>query len=583
MKQIYLFLIATTTAFYTFSQMPNLEWDRIFQSDQHMAVFLFETDELGNTYFGGYFDDTTVFASDQLGWNVLMSAQPNTNPSGSPYFGKFDADGELIFGGFNFFPSLIAMNDGTAFSTGTIRSYYGLDTFNLPGFSNSQIVLDSGENIGYIQKYDWNGNIEFEHIFYSAGSQIQLGGRAINSNKDLFVIMENSASIDVDFDPNQSEVLQPGHYILKYDQNGVFLDHYVIPIYIDRPNLFIDKNDNFYMVGEIPMGLVIDIDLSIQSVDIFNPHHSDYTSHSAHKFLVKYDAFFNYQWHVKYSDDGSYDSGIVDFDKAGNVYWGESFNDSVYLYEGEILIDTMAEVSAAIGYSSSYIFLTKISPTGQILINETIGGESCDWLRDLEIDNFDNIYLTGAYCNDSLDVDFFGGGTFLPFAANGNTFITKYDVNLNVKWTDSYSSPLESVSPVGVETDGDGHLYTSFNAFSDSIDYQPGSILDYEVFPVNRLGVILKYESQYLELNEEKIPELITLYPNPSNGQFNLQFQELKDEVQVDVYSILGNLIHSENHYQVNSVHSDVQLPAGIYLVKLKADGVKRTLKLVVN
>ncbi len=65
----------------------------------------------------------------------------------------------------------------------------------------------------------------------------------------------------------------------------------------------------------------------------------------------------------------------------------------------------------------------------------------------------------------------------------------------------------------------------------------------------------------------------ITVYPNPTNGDFTLEFGKLKN-VKIEIYSILGKKVY-ENETQTSNlnVENNQRFTSGVYLIKAVADG----------
>ncbi len=65
----------------------------------------------------------------------------------------------------------------------------------------------------------------------------------------------------------------------------------------------------------------------------------------------------------------------------------------------------------------------------------------------------------------------------------------------------------------------------------------------------------------------------ITVYPNPTNGDFTLEFGKLKN-VKIEIYSILGKKVY-ENETQTSNlnIENNQRFTSGIYLIKAVADG----------
>ena len=78
----------------------------------------------------------------------------------------------------------------------------------------------------------------------------------------------------------------------------------------------------------------------------------------------------------------------------------------------------------------------------------------------------------------------------------------------------------------------------------------------------------------------------VSLYPNPNKGSFNVKFDALSDEVQINVHDIRGRQILSRNYKAVAVFNEAITLStaeAGIYLVTIINGDRKVTKKIVVE
>ncbi len=77
----------------------------------------------------------------------------------------------------------------------------------------------------------------------------------------------------------------------------------------------------------------------------------------------------------------------------------------------------------------------------------------------------------------------------------------------------------------------------------------------------------------------------LTVYPNPTNGQFTIQWAVVSDQWSVEVYNVLGQNVYSQSaiHEQQSSFNLSNQ-PNGIYLIRiLNKDGNLVGMKKVVK
>jgi hypothetical protein len=92
--------------------------------------------------------------------------------------------------------------------------------------------------------------------------------------------------------------------------------------------------------------------------------------------------------------------------------------------------------------------------------------------------------------------------------------------------------------------------------------------------------------SQTFTLGTEDFSTIdFVLYPNPSKGNFTIQFEsDATNRVQVYVHDILGKRVYSNSFDPISNFDQNIQLPqisAGIYLVTV-IDGDRRTIKKIV-
>lgn len=77
---------------------------------------------------------------------------------------------------------------------------------------------------------------------------------------------------------------------------------------------------------------------------------------------------------------------------------------------------------------------------------------------------------------------------------------------------------------------------------------------------------------------EEIVSDDLTIYPNPSNGHF--QIKGLNKETQIDLYTIDGKLL---SEYYCTGNYVDLNVSSGIYIIKLKQGNRIYTKKLIIN
>lgn len=143
--------------------------------------------------------------------------------------------------------------------------------------------------------------------------------------------------------------------------------------------------------------------------------------------------------------------------------------------------------------------------------------------------------------------------------------------------------------PWPTEADGQGHSLVLCDIYADN--YGPENWQASQ----NNTGIVVNgitiyadpgQSSSCLEVGVAERSEEIgfQVYPNPSNGNFSLQFPELKYDAVVSIYDPKGSLVQS-SVLQKGTVRMEMQmrLEAGIYLIRLESDELQQTQRLVIT
>ena len=72
------------------------------------------------------------------------------------------------------------------------------------------------------------------------------------------------------------------------------------------------------------------------------------------------------------------------------------------------------------------------------------------------------------------------------------------------------------------------------------------------------------------------------IYPNPSNGDFNIIFDDANETHSIEIFSLLGQKVFEKNNTQGSSISVN-NLQKGTYLIKVAKDSKSRTEKIIIN
>ncbi|MDP1799862.1 MAG: T9SS type A sorting domain-containing protein [Bacteroidota bacterium] len=126
-------------------------------------------------------------------------------------------------------------------------------------------------------------------------------------------------------------------------------------------------------------------------------------------------------------------------------------------------------------------------------------------------------------------------------------------------------------SYIGNNCQTDGHGYGNFVCYRD------------DNFPVYNPGaVVCDYVPTGVGVSENSITNsTLKLYPNPTNGIFNM---ELIEPVSLKIYSVTGALVYEKVFNEIGNFQLDIsQLPNGIYNLRTESSREVSNTKLIKN
>lgn len=83
---------------------------------------------------------------------------------------------------------------------------------------------------------------------------------------------------------------------------------------------------------------------------------------------------------------------------------------------------------------------------------------------------------------------------------------------------------------------------------------------------------------------DEKI--LLSIYPNPNNGKFTINMENINTQnaiFELEINNVVGQKVYSENISQPKTHLLDLNLPSGLYFVKLKSGNKTNTKKIIIQ
>jgi hypothetical protein len=561
MKKIILFILYSFLTIFSNAQSPTFQWAKnMGGSGDHSEGRSVAVDASGNIYTTGFFNGIEDFNPGAGIFNLTSVG------SNDIFVSKLDASGNFVWakdigGTSNEQGNSIVVNTSGVYITGGFQGIVDFDpgaaTFNLSATSSSYDIFilklntsgnlvwvktigDAGDDVAWSISVDKIGNISCTGRFQGAVD--------FNPGGGTFNLLSASGSEDI--------------FILKLDSVGNFIFAKRIggSLYDDSQTIVVDTFNNIYITGYF------------QGAADFDTGPGTYILNSAGNsdiFDLKLDSSGNTLWANRMGATLDDWGTSIAVDLSGNVYTVGYYNDTVDFDPGP-----------GFGYLFSFggknIFISKSDSLGNFVWAKNMGGGTVSdeggWITS---DFSGNIYITGAYTGT---VDFDPGPGIVSLTCIGGTsvpdvFVLKLDPAANFVWVSSMGGGGEDQA-YGIAVDGSNNLYTTGVFQGGPSDYDPGTAIFnlnanglYDMF-VSKLG-----QSIATSIAIENDMNNIIIYPNPSNGSFNLFISSVIKNGSVEVYNSLGELVLNEKIVnQQNSIELKDHM-SGLYFVKVMSDG----------
>lgn len=316
---------------------------------------------------------------------------------------------------------------------------------------------------------------------------------------------------------------------------------------------------------------------------------------------------------------GYNDFYILKIDADGNQLWEKNYGsdtvdvayNAVEAYNGDILV-----VGSSNGYSSNKLgdgLVIRISATGDSLKKVLYGTTADESVYGIALAPDSGYFVCGTSRPTNTEVN-----NFMHFKANkDDEIVNTYIIN------NGFSTTLRSIIALN-STDvlvagyshppGDNTLFGLVQKFNVGDWYQWGCDLNIpnkeedfmDVIPTSDGGYcavgtvkdvspgltsasLLKIggngeQSSGVVLSAKDEPAYhFAMYPNPTFGNINLQFEKPVKQLSLAVYNGLGEQVFAKQYNNVTAVTEDLnQLDSGLYLIQLVADRAVGSQRLVI-
>ncbi len=592
MKNFILGILCFTMFITGRAQTPSLVWARSFNSTvdsipentQGVAV---GCDNLKNVYSFGQFTGMIDFDPGVGVYSLDAGAETDA------YVSKLDSMGNFIWARKIGNTDFTQTRDLSVDSIGNLYSvgyFSGLMDFDPgPGTHN---VASLGVNGDYfILKLDSAGNFLWARTFGGDSSSVHKIEMDLTGN--VYVVGDFSEGV-VDFNPGAGVFNLTAPYgnttgfILKLNSSGNFVwaksfGGAAYGSLSDINSIKFDRYGNIYTTGRYYKTIDFDPSAGVSTLTSIGSSVAD-----AEIFVLKLDSMGGFIWVKSLESNALTFSSDISVDTFGNVY-------TVGRFAGTLDLDPNVGVSNFVaGINSTYYvmngFISKLDSLGNFVWGKQLYDTLNAHFISIEVDIHGNIYTAGLF-NGMVDFDL-GSGIFNlnPGAVSiwsNYTFVTKFDYLGNFIWAGSMNNGASGTSyNLARSLVVNNHIYLTGDYYG-TIDFDPtGGVTSFtSTFGNSSFVAKLSNTASFssLEINEINNDTQISIFPNPTNGSFNVFTSQQIKNGSIEIYNIIGELIYSQKITNQQNI-IDLQNPAsGLYFVKVINDGEVIGMKKVVK
>lgn len=544
-------LAIITTNFYS----QNLAWAQQFNSTAVGSGYAITRDASGNIYSAGGFQGT-VDLDPGVGVFTLTAFG-----SSDIFVSKLDPNGNFVWAKQIGGTSLDAVNGiaidvaGNICLVGNFNNTCDFDpgpsTFTLSGGLNGDI---------FVCKLDASGNFIWAKSM--GGTSFERGYAVTTDPSNNIYTTGYFRSLAADFDPGPSSYTMANIagteevFVSKLDASGNF---------VWAKQMGGSGTDQGFSIAIDALGNVITVGSFASPNADFDPGVSTYTMATQGLddiFVNKLDPAGNFIWTKQMGGSGGDFGNSVKIDASNNIYIGGYFNTTVDF-------DPSLATYTLTSFGGNDIYISKLDVNGNFLWASQMGGAGVDVVNSISIDAAGNCYSTGYFTSAIADFNP-GAGTY-TFTNTGANDIFVSQLNASGNFLSAYQiSGTGNETGRGITCDNSNNVYLTGD-FQNTTDFDPGAatytlstpgVANVFVCKLNNLTASVKNE-----FNSDK--QIISIYPNPNQGQFRVKLKELVQNGSIEITNVLGEVILTKN---ISESDSSIQIPnliKGIYFVKI--------------
>ncbi len=317
-------------------------------------------------------------------------------------------------------------------------------------------MTSNGDQDIFITEYDSAGNFHWaKHIGGLLGDQVKK--MKFDNEGNIVILGMYQGTVDMDPGPGTVNVTSVGSdaFVIKLDNNGNYIWSKQWQVYSIN-TMEIDVNNNILLGGDFGGPADFDPGPAIYTMTAGNIY-NDF-------FIFKIDENGNFKWakQMPNQNTASMQEFTMESDSKGAVYMGGNFTQSLDFDPG-----VGNYILTSNGDNDGVVI--KLDSNGIFSWAKQFGGITTDKVWGVEIDNADNVLLTGQY-NGTVDFDP-GPAVFnLSNATNRGCFIVKLNNSGNLIFAKTFTGEAFGEC---ITFDSGNNIYVS-GGFYNTVDFDPG-------------------------------------------------------------------------------------------------------------
>lgn len=531
----------------------NFLWAKAMGGSETDEGYSITTDSAGNVYTTGYFNDEVDF---DPGPDVYMLSPDGSHSA--TFIQKLDTDGNFVWAkamegeGGIYAGHLITDANGNVYTTG-----YFLETADLdPSEGVYNLMTDEVDE--FIQKLDTDGNflwaIQTQGDAFSPGHPI-----TIDANGNVYKVGRFSGTAD--FDPGEGvyNLTAEGNFdafIQKLDTNGNLLwaKNYGGGTMSAVKYIDIDPNGDLYTMGRFSD--TIDFDPGPNTYNLISEGNENV-------FIQKIGNNGNFLWAENYGRNSSSTEitprGLT-VDTNGNIYTTGQFNGTV-----NFTLDSSVQNLTSAGSRDVFIHklsqcLSGIGIDTQVACNDYtwIDGNTYTENNNTATFNIANGTIDGCDSLVTLDLTI-NSVSDITTSINGS-IITANNNNATYRWLDCDNN----YAPLTGETNQNFSPEISGNY---AVELTENGCVD------TSACVVITTVGLFDNFSEDKFD----ISPNPTTGNFTVEFDNIQNNLTVRLLSVSGQLIENKKILNTNIIQMKINAPKGVYIIEILDDSGNKT------